>query len=279
MNGMNTMNGTGSVTRTVETIGNKTRETYTYKNADGTQSSISITKSKKKKKKRLNYNYKEVSNRIIRAKTSTSAGQVVILARNKTAVLRRKLYSGYNDEEIKTAIIHAEKMLRIARKKLKNLKAEELAERNGAAAEEQSELEEESYDGMEEGFLSEESAMSEEELRELMREMQQRMQEVLEDTSDMEELSEQLSGGGVMSEEDLERWKKKHRSDEMREIIDADMKYLKAMLERLVREQQNLVNDIASGVLLELGGEKMPVPAMISEAPALAEGEAVDVSV
>ncbi len=46
----------------------------------------------------------------------------------------------------------------------------------------------------------------------------------------------------IDADADLERLRKKHRSEEMREIVDADMKYLKSVFQRL-----------------ELGGRQIPV--------------------
>ena len=80
------------------------------------------------------------------------------------------------------------------------------------------------------------------------------------------------------TEEDLEKIKKKHRSDELREIMEADMKYLKAMINKLERERQELStqNFSAPSVTLEISGVQMPVQTM--EAPVTPEGEVIDVS-
>lgn len=247
--------------------------------AGGVSRKTAANTKKKKKYKRLNYNFKEVSGRILRAKTSISARQVVTHARTKVAMLRRRLYCGeYNDEDLKIAIIHAEKMVRIAKKKLKNLKAEELAERNSGVVKTGEEYEEENASDMEE-MQPEEGEMSEEELREMIRQMEQELQELAEENN-MDELTDEFLGGGSMSEEDLERWKKKHRCDEMRQIVEADMKYLKAMFQRMMQEQQ----EIANAVTLELSDAMTNTPVTISlaaasGAPVAAEGRTVDASV
>ena len=54
----------------------------------------SKNKSTQKKKKKVNYNFKEVSNRVLKSKTSTSARRAVTLARNKVASLKGKLGNG-----------------------------------------------------------------------------------------------------------------------------------------------------------------------------------------
>ena len=85
-----------------------------------------------------------------------------------------------------------------------------------------------------------------------------------------------------MDPEDLDQLKKKHRSEELREIMEADMKYLKALFNRLAREKEEGPggqdygsNDYASGVSLEIGGLDIPVATV--EAPVLIEGSNFDV--
>ncbi len=260
------------------------RRVLTFQDISGSPvGTVSVSKSgssKKKKKKNLNYNYREISGRILRAKKSVTAGQVVVSARSRVAILRRKAGTGdYNERELAAAIIHAERMLRVAKKKLKHLKEEEKAERHEIAME-TDELEEEVYDGIDEmdeisdmEGLGESGGMSEEELRQLIAEMERQMQEAMEDMGGLEELSEDMMGGGAISPEELELWKKKHRAAELREITEADMKYLKAMFERFSQEQQ----DMACSVILELSSA--PEPVAMCEAPVAAEGGGVDVSV
>ena len=90
--------------------------------------------------------------------------------------------------------------------------------------------------------------------------------------------------------EDLELMKKKHRADEMRAIVEADMKYLKFMFDKLEKERQSNNNSISSyssvsydsnssandSVSLELGGVDIPVEAA-PDAMTIVEGGAVDV--
>ena len=223
---------------------------------------IKTTTNKKKKYKKLNYNYREVSGRILRAKTSVSTRQVVTHARTVVAMLRRRYGCGeYNDRDLEIAIIHAEKMVRIAKKKLKNIKEEENASETKETQPESGE-------------------MSEEELRKMIRRLQQELQELAAENS-MDELTQECyGGGGRMNEEELKLMKKKHRCDEMRQIVEADMKYLKAMFQRMMQEQQ----EIASAATLELSGAMVSAPAGVSpaaggSAPAAMEGQALDTSV
>jgi len=75
-------------------------------------------------------------------------------------------------------------------------------------------------------------------------ELEAMMAEAMQDMAEIEglgELTEALTASVQvnMSPEDLERLKKKHRMDEMREIADADMKYLKAMFQKLEQERRS----------------------------------------
>lgn len=232
------------------------------------------------KRKRLNYNYRAVSGRILRAKTSTGATQVVTYARTVVAMLRRKYGSKeYNDKDVEIAIIHAEKMVRIAKKKLKNLKMEE-GKRRIIEAEEEKEKEgyEDEYSyGMGDMQQTGEE-FNEEELRDMLRELENELRELAAENRFDELTDECFGGGGAMSEEDLERIKKKHRCDEMRQIVEADMKYLKAVFEHMIQEQQ----EMTVAATLELSAAVMNTPIMISVAAAAgtpAEGASVDASV
>ena len=221
----------------------------------GTQSGSSgkpvrTTTNKKKKYKRLNYNYREVSGRILRSKTSVSARQTVTHARTVVAMLRRRYGCGeYNDRDLEIAIIHAEKMVRIAKKKLKNLRAEEQARRTSELEKAEDEREEENSSGREEEVSSESSEMNEQKLREMIRRMEKELQELAAENN-LDELTDECAGGGgEMSGEELKLMKKKHRCDEMRQIVEADMKYLKAMFQRMMQEQQEVT---AAAATLEL---------------------------
>lgn len=250
-----------------------------YGAAKTNSSPVRKTTNNNKKRKRLNYNYRDVSGRILRAKTSVSATLVVTHARTMVAVLRRRYGCGeYNDRDLEIAIIHAEKMVRIAKKKLKNLKMEEMGRRTSEAEKAQEELEDENSLNTAD-MQSEEREISADELRDMIRELEQELQELAAENSLDDLMDECLGAGGAVSEEELERVKKKHRCDEMRQIVEADMKYLKAMFQRMMQEQQ----EIAAAATLELSGAMNNTPVTISmaaaaDAPAEA-GANVDASV
>lgn len=288
--------GHGGTERTVIKRGNKITTKTVLKRPDGTYvGTISVTKSAPKKTKRLNYNFKEISAMILQAKTSGSARQVASRARGKIALLKQRLKCGeYDDKELESAIIHAEKMERIARKRMRHLQEEEMAKQGGPCLEELEEEEEPQIDPEEaaqeadlEQARREQEAMLREhqmEMQKMVQEMMEQTQRELEELSGMEELSDAL--GAVprnMDPEDLDELKKKHRLDEQREIMEADMAYLRALFYKLAQEKQQNASgggsggSDSSGVSLELGGVEMPVAA--PEAPAMPEGGNIDTTV
>lgn len=293
-------------TRTVERRGNKVRTRIDMRNADGTSAgSISITKSDKKKTKRLQYNFKEISTRIMQAKTSGNASRVLTSARSKVAMLKRKLQSGeYDDQDLRHAITHAEAIERVAKKRMKHLREEENAQKQGGPCEaeqkdknENEEIEQSIADGDTENFgkdVQKELQKLKREYQKLMREAQKMMEETAQESGGLEELSEEISQTAAddMDPADLELMKKKHRAKEMREIMEADMKYLKAVFDKLAKEKQEnasggtgSIGDNSttymsdSGVALELSGADIPVQAPAVDAAALVEGGMIDASV
>lgn len=271
--------------RMARMITSKNTTVRVIRNLDGTVAGrMSVTQSTKKKSKKLYYNFKRVSSMILRSKTSNNARQAVRMARSQVALLRRKLGTGeYNDSELSSAIIHAEKMVKIAKKKQKHLIDEERAEKKISSeqtdAQDPELLEEENAEYLEEDMGFEEAAArasSEEELQELMAEMQELMEdsmESLEEANELDLLTEEMfANWDDMEPEDLEARKKKHRADELREVTEADMKYLRALFNRLEREKDSP----SCGVSLELGGNE--VPFMPLDMPVTDTGGNVDVA-
>ena len=85
----------------------------------------------------LDYDYKKVSKAIKASKDSGSAEKAVSTARKSLSDLKKKVQeqsqsdeSNVDPYEVQAALVHAEKMLHIAEKHLKNVKEEEIAERN-----------------------------------------------------------------------------------------------------------------------------------------------------
>lgn len=260
-----------------------------------TVATISVSSSSKKgKKKRLQYSFKSISTQIMMAKTPNIAKMVATKARGKVAMLQRNLDNDdYDETELRHAITHAKKMLRIAKKKMRHLEEEtEAKQKSGAQIQDEDngipDLPDEEEKEQEQKEMELDQAMQEyqdivsEFMTKAMNEMMnQMMNEMMEDTQ-LEELADAFMGDVSQVEdlepEDLEKIKKKHRSDELREIMEADMKYLKAMINKLERERQELStqNFSAPSVTLEISGVQMPVQTM--EAPVTPEGEVIDVS-
>ncbi|MBQ7658752.1 MAG: hypothetical protein IJS16_07185 [Butyrivibrio sp.] len=241
-----------------------------YGNHVGTIGICRPTKQTGKKKKPALYSFKQVSSQVLQAKTSTKAMQVSNSIRAKIGLLKKQLKNGdVDEEEVLRAILHAEMVQRACDKKKKNLKMEETAERNIEAEEEMPVETEEAPD----------EAASEEEVKELeqaefealMEKLElsaDEMMEMAEETAtldeELDEMAEALSGS--MTPEDLEQLKVKHRSDEARDILKADLKYLKALFDRLQSEKENAgkssfagAGSYDSGVMLSLGGVDMTV--------------------
>lgn len=249
----------------------------TLKSIDGKKvGTIRITKPSKKKTKRLRYNFKEISSQIMMSKTSDSARRVMAKARSKLVMLQKQLRnSDYDYKELEHAIAHAKKMERIAKKKMKHLQQEEEVKQKGSCFMKGEENEIDAWENMDE---SESFELNEEKLERLLREYQELMEEVMDklgEGMELEELPEEMMGAVEehMDSEDLKRLKKKHRAEELREIMEADMKYLRALFGKLEKERQ----EASSGVSLELSGVEIPV--QVSEAEVSAEGASLDVTV
>lgn len=109
------------------------------------------------------------------------------------------------------------------------------------------------------------------------------MQE-MEATGGVNDLMKEYMGASEqeMSPEEVNNLRKKHRSDEMKDIVEADMKYLKAMFNKLEREKeagvQSAIQEATNpAVSLEIQGVDIPVSADTGQSAAeLVEGANVD---
>lgn len=257
--------------------------------------SISIRKSPEQAKKRLPYSYKQISTRLLQTRNSGNAHQVLISAKQKVASLRLMYKNGvYNDDEVFAALMHAQAITKVAKKRMKHLEEEERVDKKGGFCE--AELEEKAEEASEKQVHKEDkkAKMDLQRMQKLMEQYERMMEEAmkeLERLDGMDELSEEMGLNGTVSmdPEDLELMKKKHRADEMRGIMEADMKYLKFMFDKLEKEKQsnsssnfglNLgnSNDSNQGVSLQLGGVDIPVEAA-PDAMTIIEGGAIDAAV
>lgn len=275
-------------------VSNSNVKRYVIRRPDGSVAgSMSVSKSgAQKKKKRLQYNFKQISNQILQTKTPTSARQVLTRARAKVVSLRRKLnLEGYECSEVRHALIHAEKIARIAKKRMKHLQEEESIHKKGGPCEGDLVDEFEELDEDELWETEDAAQISEEKMKEIMQELQEEireLEEALSDETGLRELADEMMvlSNREMDPADLELLKKKHRAEEMREIMEADLKYLKAMFDKLERERQegpgnlnsNSDNNSATnskGVSLELGGIDIPVEA--AQGLVLPQGGTLDI--
>ncbi len=237
-------------------------------------------------KKKFHYSFKNMSSQILRSKTSQAARQVVGQATREVLKLKREKFSGkYDSEEVEAAILHAESMERVARKKVRHLEEEELAKAAGASyPEEAIENRDETAKSDAERYFeyertveqtdtvsvyAEESVeaftssltVSDGELPENISDlagqandllsgiddMMQNMDDLTEEVMDafnegMRDLMDEMGLGDGLSAkgedldpEELKELKMKHRLKEMKEIVEADAEYLKAIFEHLER--------------------------------------------
>ena len=265
----------------VQTNRNTGVQRITIKKNDGSSvGTITIHSSSLKKLKKLSYKQRRISTMITQAKTSGSAKKVLASAKTETVNLRRKLASGkYNDREVRAAIRHAERMERVAKKRMKHLQQEEEIEKRGSSW--NPGFDEENEESGQEAQAFDLSELSAEEMEELMQEIQEEMEELARE-NELEVLEQVVCLD--MDPEELEQLKKKHRADEMREIVEADMKYLRALFSQLEKERQDASSN-NSGVSLQLAGVEIPVQTdtrsaveVASAAGPAAEGGTIDIA-
>ena len=231
------------------------------KRPDGSKvGTITIRSQSLKKLKKLGYKQRRISTMITQATTSGNARQVLASAKTETVNLRRKLVSGnYNDREVRAAIRHAERMERVAKKRMKHLQQEEYIEKHGGGTWQTGLDEEDRREEGQELDAAEFAEMSAEEMEQLMEELQEEMEQLAQE-QDLEMLELIQTARTDMDPQELEQLKKKHRADEMREIVEADMKYLRALFSQLEKERQDASSPAGdSGVALQLAGVEIPV--------------------
>ena len=246
------------------------------------------------KKKTLRYSFKRISGQILSARTPGVARRVVTKARHEVVNLLRKKNGGYDEDELRHAIIHAERIVRIAKKKMRHLQEEQDVKKKGGICEAEVAEKTEEAASAEEKLMEDlggEEILSQEEMKKLLQEFEEIMKELEESGGlDLEELMPISSE--EMDPEDLELLKKKHRAKEMKEIMEADMKYLKAMFNKLERERQEGLDSIKSdfgangssggqsnGVSLELGGVVADQGAQpLTQITVMTEGGSIDIS-
>ena len=227
----------------------------------------------------VKYNYKEVASQIQRAKTSLSAGRALLSARRKVLEVRRKIASKNGDaKELQLALTHAKRMEMVARKKKHHLELEELVsntqkrdKREEEAEDRISEVKETVIEGSEDKLVKSEDEIFKareeyfdkrvEELKEsgteitddMLAELNEEVAELGEETlKQLEETLQMLEEMEIvdphMSEEDLEKLKIKHRKSENKDLVKADMDYLKSLIKYQMEQQKSVGMPMASPV-------------------------------
>ncbi len=217
------------------------------------------------------YNYKEVSNKIRRAKTVVGADQALISARRKVSEIKRKILSGAGDaKKLQFALTHARRMEMAARKKKHHLELEELvtttrkrderlksqeeaaSDLKGAVTQLQeaeiTEREDAVFDRRDEALdeayerLEQMKGREEEEKQEMLAQFNARIAELGEE--ELKELEEQMEllecmeiVNPHMSQEELEKLKRRHRDSEEKAMLKADMDYLKSMIKYIYGQE------------------------------------------
>ncbi len=252
-----------------------------------------------KKKKRLFYSFKKISNQIMMSKTSSGAARTVTKAKiTVVTLLMRKRSGEYDDTEVDAALEHAKSMERVAKKRKRHIEEEERAKYTGEtmiSEEMEADPEKEAAEAENEE-AEEESRLSEEELKKLEEELEEELEELTEES--LEESLKEMADAMVnsvhedMSPEEIKDLERRHRSDELKDIMEADIKYMKALFEKLQKDKQasrsaalqsyqeavSSSDGTAGAVSLELSGVEVPVEAQPSAAEVV-EGANVDVSV
>lgn len=182
----------------------------TIKNVNNPYARMSVMRNKEKKpKKPLNYNHREVSGQLMRAKKAQNAAGVLMRAKGKLATLQRQAGTGqYDSREIANALAHARQMVRCAQLKVRNLREEEqeqIAQKREGGV----------HDQQRENEIKCRVAQKQREIKQKV--VIEEMQEVVKEKRKRNELLQKQQS---------------HRNQEQNRINEADMKYIKAELDR-----------------------------------------------
>lgn len=185
-----------------------------------------------RQKKELNYNPREISSQILRTSKTTGALQVLVRARGKVGVLERCRATGqYDDNEVRTALAHAKRMVKCAKLKADHLKEEEQQKKRNASTDEEKAQQKA-------GEIK----------RRIKTKKQARMQKVKLEMKKMEQAQQMKT-----REEALRQVRQRHRNKEREEIVDAEMKYLQGDTADEMERQPYFDSAAYAGVILEAG--------------------------
>ncbi len=226
--------------------------TVTIKNANTTYGRMAAMRtSGKKEKKPLNYNHREISAQLMRAKRAQNAASVVTSAKRKLATLQRQAGSGqYDTKQMASAIAHARRMVRCAQLKMRNLREEEQEQRAKSR---------------------EDGAQDQKMRNEIRRRVAQKERE-LESKLAIEQMQQVAEKKRRKNE--LVQKQRMHRNQERSRIQEADMKYIKSMMDR--DRAADAGNSGGGGAVFDLSMEAaaMREVQMLEQAQQAAEMEA-----
>lgn len=204
-------------------------------------------KEKENSKKKLSYSYRRISNAIGTAKTSMQASNALSSATANLSSIRRKAVSGeYEEKDIEIALQHAYKMVRVARKKVANLKSEALQQKRNRAKESQKQQQVNMV------YQKPERQKVEKELQQLESELKSRENQK----------------------------KNANRRDEDMDLMQADMQYLRRKIDLLKSEgislspqNQQVIDDMAAAAMgfVTLGMKEQAVEASQGNQSAVAQ--------
>ncbi len=196
----------------------------TIKSTGNAKTGMQTSFGKSKGKRQLNYNSKEISAQLMRASKARNAAMVVTRAKSKVNSLQRCLGTGvYNDNEVRSAIAHAKRMVKCAQMKTRNLREEEqISKRN----------------------QQEHSTKERQQKNEVKRRVGQKEKEIKSEIV-LEEAQQAMKEKA--NRQELLRKRRIHRNQERSKINEADMKYLK---EKMNEGKNSYCAD--SGVAIEL---------------------------
>lgn len=165
----------------------------------------------KNSKKKLPYRYQQVSAAIRGAKNIMQASNALTKATSSLTQVKRQASSGkYSEKEISIASTHARKMVRTARKKLRNIKAEFLQKNDGVRCKNDA--------SQKMGIVVKRS------------EEHQKLETMQEKDRELMKLTREIQAAEV-------KYKNRHRRKENWELMEADMEYLRRRIAYLKNQE------------------------------------------
>ena len=175
-------------------------------------------------KQPVNYSFRKVSAAIARAKNVNQASNALTSANSALSALRRKSASGqYNDDELQIAINHAKKMVRVARKKVQNIRRESQME-------------------------SDDKGTVHRKHNETGQKIVRRRKQADEKEDALQEL--QLLKKQMKTRREQEKYS--HRRHEGQNLMSADMEYLQKMIRLLKNEGFGTVNNTVDATVVDV---------------------------